>query len=71
MLVVRHSQLEAEDAEDGGTLENQDGLFTIVRRKTSKFMTVVHPGNQPTPMDWIFDARSYGLKIRYTTLVTG
>jgi len=68
MLVVRHSQLEAEDAGNAG---DQDGTFAIVRRKVSRFMTVVHPGNQPTPMDWIFDARSYGLKIRYTTSIAG
>jgi len=68
MLVVRYSQLEAEDA---GNVEGRDGTFAIVRRKVSRFITVVHPGNQPTPMDWIFDARSYGLKIRYTTSIAG
>ncbi|KAK3347306.1 hypothetical protein B0T25DRAFT_415540, partial [Lasiosphaeria hispida] len=35
--------------------------------KVSRFMTIVHPGNQPTPMDWIFDLRTYGMKIAMST----
>ena len=48
-----------------------DGLFAAVRAKVRRFMTVVHEDGSPTPMDWIFDCRSYGLRIRYTTAVTG
>ena len=34
-------------------------------------MTLVHDDSKPTPMDWIFESRSYGLKIRYTTTASG
>jgi hypothetical protein len=30
-------------------------------------MTISHSGRDPSPMDWIFKAQSYGFKIRYTT----
>ncbi|KAK3338658.1 hypothetical protein B0T25DRAFT_467252, partial [Lasiosphaeria hispida] len=35
--------------------------------KVSRFMTIVHPGNQPTPIDWIFNLRTYGIKIAMST----
>jgi hypothetical protein len=34
-------------------------------------MTTTSATIQPTPMDWIFEARSYGMKIRYTTMADG
>ncbi|KAK4441880.1 hypothetical protein QBC34DRAFT_457824 [Podospora aff. communis PSN243] len=43
------------------------GLFTIVRRKIQRFMTLATDQTEPTPMDWIFEARTYGMKIRFTT----
>ena len=46
------------------------GMFGIVRAKVRRFITLVsdEPGAEPTPMDWIFDTRLYGIRIQYTTL---
>ncbi|KAK3339613.1 hypothetical protein B0T25DRAFT_466704 [Lasiosphaeria hispida] len=30
-------------------------------------MIIVHPSNQPIPMDWIFDLCTYGMKIAMST----
>jgi hypothetical protein len=38
---------------------------------TYQFMTMAHDGRDPTPMQWIYKARSYGFKIRYTTTAEG
>lgn len=65
MLVVWQSQLEAGDSYD------QLSLFVIVRQKVHRFMTVVHESGQPGPMDWIFDARTYGIKVKFTTAIAG
>ncbi|KAK4233553.1 hypothetical protein C8A03DRAFT_38729 [Achaetomium macrosporum] len=43
------------------------GLFRIVRGKVQRFMTWVTDRTEPTPMDWIFEARTYGMRIRFTT----
>lgn len=61
MLVVLQSRLEDDESERPGR------IFTIVRQKVSRFMTRTHPGNFPTPMDWMFDTRTYGRSIRYKT----
>jgi len=34
-------------------------------------MTLVTDKSKPTPMDWIYESRSYGFKIRYTTAAEG
>lgn len=47
------------------------GLFSIVRQKAHRFLTSTHHNNLPTPIDWIFKSRSYGLKICYTTTLAG
>ncbi|KAK3933609.1 hypothetical protein QBC46DRAFT_359552 [Diplogelasinospora grovesii] len=47
------------------------GLFRLVRAKAQRFMMLVGPKSEPSPMDWIFDARTYGMKIRYTTAAGG
>ena len=47
------------------------GLFHIVRDKVQRFMTVTSATTDPGPMDWIFEARSYGMKIQFTTAVAG
>jgi hypothetical protein len=44
--------------------EASTSLFRLVRGKAQRFMTMVTDETAPTPMDWMFDARSYGLKIR-------
>src|SRR6187402_354744 len=46
-------------------------MFDIVRRKVQRYMTLVTEKSKPTPMDWIYESRSYGFKIRYTTAAEG
>ncbi|KAK4446078.1 hypothetical protein QBC34DRAFT_153287 [Podospora aff. communis PSN243] len=65
MLVVQQSLLEDEDGDGLGE------IFPIVRTKVRRFMTLNHKEVLPTPIDWIFDARTYGLKILYTTAAVG
>ncbi|CAM1507673.1 Fc.00g073140.m01.CDS01 [Cosmosporella sp. VM-42] len=49
--------------------EGAEGLFRIMRHKVRRFMIRIsnEEDAQPTPMNWIINTRSYGLKIRYTT----
>lgn len=49
--------------------EQAEGLFRIVRRKVRQFMTRVPEGEDvdPTPMNWIINTRTYGMRIRFTT----
>ncbi|MDB5910917.1 MAG: hypothetical protein JWP34_5031, partial [Massilia sp.] len=47
------------------------GVFRMVRAKVQRFMVLVSSKSEPSPVDWIFDARTYGLKIRYTTAANG
>ncbi|KJZ69027.1 hypothetical protein HIM_11586 [Hirsutella minnesotensis 3608] len=49
--------------------EATEGLFRIVRRKVRRFMTRISEEEdaEPTPMNWIINTRTYGMKIRYTT----
>lgn len=48
--------------------EEAVGLFRIVRCKVRRFMTRVSGEGdaEPTPMNWIIDIRTYGMRIRYT-----
>jgi hypothetical protein len=34
-------------------------------------MTLVSEKGRPTPMDWIYECRTYGIKIRYSTTAEG
>ena len=47
--------------------ERARGMFALTRERGRRFMVTVGETSGPTPMDWIFDARSYGMKIRYNT----
>ena len=50
---------------------DERSLFQVVRTKVQRYLTTVPATRDPTPLDWIFDSRSYGLRIRYTTAVAG
>lgn len=67
--VIQHSQaMEAHDA-----YEEAESVFRILRGKMARFMVRVHggPTAEPTPLDWIFEARAYGMNIRYNTPGSG
>ncbi|KAL9572228.1 hypothetical protein ACKAV7_003641 [Fusarium commune] len=63
--VGRLQQVMSEEEAD----EKAEGLFRIVRRKVRGFMTRTsgEEDAEPTPMNWIINTRTYGLRIRYTT----
>ncbi|RKK64105.1 hypothetical protein BFJ69_g16792 [Fusarium oxysporum] len=81
MLVLYQSWHEREEdvAEKMRTMgedearEKAKGMYRIIREKSQRFMTRVSEkkDSEPTPMDWIFDARTYGMKIRYATTASG
>ncbi|KAM7209782.1 hypothetical protein V8F06_014836 [Rhypophila decipiens] len=74
MLVVYQAVMEQQDEmlklkqtmSKEETEETATGLFTIVRKKVRRFLIVVSDKTEPGPIDWIFDARTYGMRIRYT-----
>jgi hypothetical protein len=47
--------------------EEAHSYYHFICQLTYQFMTMSHSGQDLSPMDWIFKARSYGFKIRYTT----
>jgi hypothetical protein len=79
MLVVYRSYMEREDGykmnqrvmDDIQARSRIEPMFDIVRRRVCKFMTLVSDKGRPTPMDWIYDCRTYGMKIRYNTTAEG
>ncbi|KAL3588248.1 hypothetical protein FPOAC2_14147 [Fusarium poae] len=64
----REKDLEEEEAE-----EEAASMFRIVREKVQRFMTVTSKETyaEPTPMDWIYEARTYGMYIRFNTPAGG
>lgn len=63
--IARLSQTMSEKRAEEAAM----GLFRIVRRKIRRFMTRVSDEEdaEPTPINWIINTRTYGMKIRYTT----
>ena len=57
----------ARSMDEDEVAEAATGLFIIIREKIRRFITIVVEKNNPSPMDWIFDTRSYGIRIRFTT----
>lgn len=79
MLVIYRSYMEREEGyrtnqgfwDDAQARSRTEPMFDIVWRKVRKFMTLVSDKGRPTPMDWIFECRTYGMKIRYNTIAEG
>lgn len=61
MIVAQHAWEQAQQS------ENPKGFLRAMQEMIQRFMTTAHP----TPMKWMFDTRTYGLKIRYTTTAEG
>ncbi|KFY65884.1 hypothetical protein V496_02277 [Pseudogymnoascus sp. VKM F-4515 (FW-2607)] len=67
---------EANERQGNGLTADQIGeaaqsYFHHIRRLTYQFMTMAYDGRDPTPIQWIYKARSYRFKIRYTTTAEG
>jgi len=79
MLVIYRSYMEREAGyqmnrtfmDDVQARSSTEPMFDIVRRRVRKFMTLVSEKGRPTPMDWIYECRTYGMKIRYSTTAEG
>ena len=52
-------------------IEEAQSYYHFIRQLTHQFMIMSQNGRDPSPMQWIFKARSYGFKIRYTTTAEG
>ena len=57
------SQEEAE--------EDTRGHVELVQSMSRRFMMLMDENGIPTPMDWMFETRTYGLHIRYSTAADG
>ena len=57
------SQEEAE--------EDSRGHVELVQSMSRRFMMLMDENGIPTPMDWMFETRTYGLHIRYSTAADG
>jgi len=62
MLIVYQSYFKVKDSNN-----LDEGLFDIVRCKIIRFITIAGISTRPQLIDWIFGARSYSLRIVYTT----
>ncbi|KAG4427745.1 hypothetical protein IFR05_016773 [Cadophora sp. M221] len=51
--------------------EQTVSYYHLIGKMVKRFMTMANGKRDPTPMQWIFQARSYGLKIKYTTTAEG
>ena len=79
MLVIYRSYIEREDGfqmnrkfmDNTQARSRTEPMFDIVRRRVRKFMTLVSDKGRPTPMDWIYECRTYGMKIQYNTIAKG
>ncbi|KAH7126562.1 hypothetical protein B0J13DRAFT_646665, partial [Dactylonectria estremocensis] len=81
MLVLYQLYIEREDEvaekmkviEEEQAREEAEGIYRIMQRKSHRFITQVseRDDSEPTLMDWIYDIRTYGMKIRYATAAGG
>lgn len=60
IMVVQSAWQAARDSGDSR-------VWWRVREMVNRFMV----RDEPTPMSWMYDARTYGMKIRYTTTAPG
>jgi superfamily II DNA helicase RecQ len=70
LLALQQSYEECRQVENAGTPEEKvtaPGLFDSVRAKVLRYLTVVSAETKPSPMDWIFEIRSYGMAVNKTT----
>lgn len=60
-------QLQERESTAEEAKEEAQSYYHFIRQLTHQFMTMSHSSRDPSPMDWIFKARLYRFKIRYTT----
>ena len=52
-----------EELDENEARQDSSSLFELTRPKVQRFMVRLTETGQPTPIDWIWDAWAYGLKI--------
>ncbi|KAL7917034.1 hypothetical protein ACQKWADRAFT_326779 [Trichoderma austrokoningii] len=70
LLVLQQSYEECRQVLNAGTPEEKEiapGLFDSVRSKVLRYLTITSATTKPSPVDWIFEVRSYGMAISRTT----
>ena len=76
LLIVHQATIQKEDEEHEETRRQQAGdarapfkprLFQHVRERVRRYATAVSEHTSPTPFDWILDAKSYGMKVQFTS----
>ncbi|PON20109.1 hypothetical protein TGAM01_v211032 [Trichoderma gamsii] len=70
LLVLQQSYEECRQVLNAGTPEEREvapGLFDSVRSKVLRYLTVTSATTKPSPIDWIFEVRAYGMAISKTT----
>jgi superfamily II DNA helicase RecQ len=68
---MRRLQEDDNEITDAIAREQTVSYYHLIGKMVKRFMTMANGKRDPTPMQWIFQARSYGLKIRYTTTAEG
>ena len=80
LMVVQEAYYRRQKEIDGwkaaGRTADQAGeaatsYYRLTRGLVKSFMTMAHGDQDPTPMHWLYDSRSYGFKIRYTNTSAG
>ena len=80
LMVVQEAyeqrQEQMQEYQSNGLTEKEAGTmatsyYGLVKQHVGQFMTMAHGGRDPTPIQWIYQTRSYGFKIRYTTPAAG
>lgn len=80
MFVIRQVMAEWQDEyeiartqgfSDEEAAEKATPVPTMVKRKVMRFMVISSARTPANPMEWLLTTRTYGLKIRYTTISPG
>jgi hypothetical protein len=70
LLALQQSYEECRQVLNAGTPEEKEiapGLFDSVRSKVLRYLTITSANTKPSPIDWIFEVRAYGMAINRTT----
>jgi hypothetical protein len=68
---VRKLQEDDNEIIEAVAQEETASYYHLIGKMIKKFMTMANGKRDSTPMQWIFQTRSYGFKIRYTTIQAG
>jgi len=68
---MRRLQEDNNETTDAIAREQTASYYYLIGKMVKRFMTMANGKRDPTPMQWIFQARSYRFKIRYTIIAEG